>query len=117
MRRNRGNVRLANAIEKRFQGWTKQQPCCICGSEGGCIGDHMYGSAFRHLKVVIGHRAFLPYCAEHDKVKTNGSPNAHFAAFGKTQAELWLPHNETYQLITGEGASEEEIYSIMDWGK
>lgn len=108
------STRAANADEKRFMAWVKEQPCCECGAHGVVV-DHMYGSAFIHNKVLVGHWALLPLCFTCDSVKTQGSHNAYQKAFGRTQAEAWS------SLIDMTGWFSEvpgDVYAaIRDWGK
>lgn len=109
------NTRAANAEEKRFMLWVKEQPCCECGNSP-VIVDHMYSSTFRHNKVLIGHWALLPLCESCDSVKTLGSHNAYTDKFGHTQAQAWeammQESVELTQLVPI------EVYnSIMDWGR
>lgn len=116
-RRASKNTRLANSQEKAFMVWTKEQPCCICGAPGPSIVDHMYGSTFKHNKVLIGMWALLPYCFECDKVKTNGSHFAHLKEFACTQADLWESSHLDYSIDTGQKAPTEACQAIMDWGR
>jgi len=109
------STRAANADEKRFMKWVKEQPCIECGNEH-VIVDHMYGSAFIHKKVLIGHWALLPLCVECDSVKTNGSSNAYITAFGRTQADAWLHIAFTYTAMKRQVPGD-VIKSIADWGK
>jgi hypothetical protein len=115
MQRKRGpkSTRAPNALEKRLASWIKQQPCCICHRPGPSIVDHMYGSCHKHNKVLIGMLALLPYCPECDKVKTHGSHRAHFEAFGKTQAEVWLEQLERLPFMM----PPEVVESVKDWGR
>ena len=108
------STRAANANEKRFMAWVKQQPCIECGSEG-VIADHMYGSAFIHNKVLVGHWALLPLCCACDQVKTLGSHNAYLKKFGRTQAEAWsclIDMTEWFSEIPNDAYA-----AIRDWGK
>jgi hypothetical protein len=76
----------------------------------------MYGSTFKHNKVLVGMMALLPYCETCDQVKTQGSHRRHYDTFGWTQAELWL-----YQLkrleADGIDIPPEVIEAIRDWGR
>lgn len=89
------NTRTANAAEKRYLLWVKEQPCVICGN-WPVIADHCEGATYKHNKVLIGMWFILPYCQIHDAVKTNGSKRAHLNEFGKTQAELWMEFHTGY---------------------
>ncbi len=106
------NTRAANADEKRFMAWVKEQPCCICHTPVPSIVDHMYGATFKHNKVLIGMWALLPYCPTCDEVKTLGSHNKHLEVFGMTQAQIYIkfiinspiqPHYEVLAAIEGWG--------------
>lgn len=83
------NTRGPNAEEKRFMAWTKEQPCINCGNPSPSIVDHVYGSCFKHLKVLIGHWFVIPLCVECDSVKTIGSCRGFINKFGSLAA-LWL---------------------------
>lgn len=80
--------RGANAAEKRFMAWVKEQPCCICGSYP-CNVDHVMGSTYRHNRVLIGMWFLLPLCLEHDQEKTQGSRKAFREAHG-LMADKWV---------------------------
>lgn len=112
-RRATKNTRGPNATEKRLMEWVKAQPCCICHQPGPSIADHMYGSTFRHNKVLIGMLALLPYCPTCDQVKTRGSHRAHLQEFGKTQAQLWLEQLPRLPVMV----PPEAVEAIKDWGK
>ena len=85
-RKKSKKTRLANADEKRFMAWVKEQ-CCIQCKNNQVIVDHMYGSTFRHNRTLIGMWALLPLCLTCDSVKTNGSHRAYLERFNETQAE------------------------------
>jgi len=82
-------TRGANAEEKRFMAWTKEQPCINCGNPSPSIVDHVFGSCFKHLKVLIGHWFVIPLCVECDSIKTIGSCRGFINKFGSL-AGLWL---------------------------
>lgn len=115
-RKHTKNTRGPNAKEKRFMAWVKEQPCCICGSPGPSICDHMYGSTKKHNKVLIGMWALLPYCYMCDFVKTHYSRKAHNKKFRKTQAEIFT--NE-FILAMPENLKPpvDVILAIKDWGR
>lgn len=104
----------ANAEQKRFMAWVKEQPCVECGGHS-VIVDHMYGATFRHNKVRIGNWALLPLCPACDAVKTHGSHNTYKQVFGRTQAEAWsslIDMTEWFSDIP------DDVYaSIRDWGR
>lgn len=108
---NNRNGRLANASEKAFHGWLKEQPCCWCGSESGVIVDHAKGATFSHNKVHIGHRFCLCPCVTCDEQKT-----IHGRRLGN-EAEMWEELNERYFCETGDCAPSNEEWAIYDWGK
>ena len=112
-RRATKNTRAANAAEKRFLRWVKEQPCCICDNPGPSIADHCEGSTFRHNKILVGMWYLLPYCYHCDQVKTQGSRRAHFNAFGVTQSTLWLDLVLRYP---GE-VPPEVIQAVASWGR
>ena len=57
------NGRGPNAAEKAFQGWLKEQPCCITGAFGVQV-HHCVGATGSHNKVLIGHYFCLPMSVE-----------------------------------------------------
>lgn len=116
-RRSSKKTRAENADEKRFKIWVAEQPCIECG-DYPVIVDHMYGSCFKHNKVLIGMWALLPLCEQCDRVKTFGSANEYLKVFGRTQAQAW------YELVSGSNnkaiqfSMPPEVYAaIRDWDK
>ena len=107
------NTRGPNVEEKRLMNWVKEQSCCICRRPGPSIVDHMYSSTFRHLKVLIGMWALLPYCERCDQVKTQGSHRMHEKIYHTTQAKLW----EAMMAFCPYKAPQEVTDAIMDWGR
>lgn len=103
-----------NNSEFRFLTWVKDQPCVECGSSP-VIVDHMYGSAFIHNKVLIGHWAILPLCVRCDAVKTQGSANKYKETFNRTQAQAWLRFAVNYPML--EHIPMPVIDAIEDWNK
>lgn len=114
-RKATNNTRGISAAEKRFQSWCKEQPCIICWLPGPSIVDHMYGSTFKHNKILIGMWALLPYCYEHDKTKTLGNHAHHLKEFGFTQAQLWSLLIERYP--NREEIPYDVIEAIKSWGR
>ena len=113
-RATKRSTRAANSEEKKFARWVAEQPCCECGSPR-VIVDHMYGSAFIHNKVLIGHWALLPLCEMCDAIKTQGSHNAYIKEFGRTQAQAWLELVSSSQWVN---KIPPEVYqSIEIYGK
>ena len=118
MQRKRSpTTRHPNAAESRFMLWIKEQDCCSCHKPGPSICDHMYGSTFKHNKVLVGHWALLPYCQECDTVKTIHGRKAHNDKFGFTQAELWDMMITEYTLDEQLPVPFEVIQAIADWGR
>ncbi len=108
-------TRGTNASEKRFMAWVKDQPCCICGAPGPSIADHLYGSTFKHNKILVGHWALLPYCQEHDQVKTIHGRAEHNKQFGP-QSELFS--SMIYSACPTDLAPPTDVRdSIEDWGR
>ena len=116
-RRVTKNTRGMNAEEKAFMGYVKGLMCCICHSPGPSIVDHMYGSTFKHNKVLIGMWALLSYCYSCDSVKTRGGRKAHDTEFGITQAELWEDVSALYEAETGAKIPDDVKSAIKDWGR
>lgn len=109
---NNRNGRLANAEEKRFHAWLKEQSCCWCGSESGSIVDHARGSTFSVNKVHVGHMFCLCPCLDCDMKKTiHGKRQGNEAAKWE---ELVIRYLET---VEGATCDEDIFYSIHYWGK
>jgi len=83
------NTRAANAEEKAFQAWIKEQDCCGCGRSGPSIGDHCEGSTFKNNKVLVGHWFVIPLCVICDKVKTFGNHRDQFKVLGFKNSAKW----------------------------
>ena len=107
-------TRLPNAAEKRFMSWVKEQPCIQCGREGVVV-DHMYGSTFRHNRILIGPWALLPLCGECDQVKTNGSHRAYLKHFNETQAKSFVRLLDSCPLSIVPPTLV--VLAVIDWGK
>ncbi len=107
-------TRGVNADEKRFMSWVKEQPCIQCCIEGVVV-EHMYGSTFRHNRVLVGMWALIPLCQMCDNVKTQGSHRAYLDAFGETQAQSFkrLLHDCPVELLP----PHEVQLAIMDWNR
>ena len=108
------NTRGANADEKRFQGWCKDQECSWCGNPGPSIVDHCRGATFKHNKTLIGHWFCIPQCVECDTKKT-----IHGKRLGN-ESLMW--RNIVDMLAHYSGPNwlnvPDEVYdSIMDWGR
>ena len=93
-RKKSKKTRLANANEKRFMSWVKEQCCIQCG-DYPCHVDHAMGSTYRHNKVLIGMWYLLPLCGSCDEIKTNGSRRGFVNRFG-LMSELWIKLIENY---------------------
>lgn len=112
-RRATKNTRGANAAEKRYLKWVKEQPCIICQQPGPSIADHCEGATFKTSKVLVGMWFILPYCQVCDAVKTQGSRRAHLNQFSTTQSALWLHFIEQ----APEPPPPEVVAAIADWGR
>jgi hypothetical protein len=62
-RRATKNTRGPTTDEKRFQGWLKEQVCCVTGEYGVQV-HHCVGSAAKHNKERIGHWFCIPLSVE-----------------------------------------------------
>ena len=100
--------------EKKFMVWVKSQPCIQC-FEQSVIVEHMYGSTFKHNRVLIGMVALLPLCDVCDSVKTNGSHRAYLQHFGETQAQSFTRLMKTCP--DDIKPSPEEIAAIEEWNR
>ena len=118
MQRPTKQTRGPNKIEKDFQGWLKYRPCCVSGREGVSV-HHMYGSAFKHNKILIGHLACIPLHYDFHQgeygihtIGRNAWVEAHDwqAVFFKREADQY--YRETRIFLPGE-----EYWAIHDWGK
>lgn len=110
------NTRGPNHQERKFQGWLKEQPCCVCNKPGPSIVDHCQGSTFKHNKMLIGHWFCIPLCPQCDAVHTLGSEKAFREKFG-LQSEFWRQVENEYTEQTGERAPPEVYAAIIDWGR
>ena len=109
---NNRNGRLANASEKAFHGWLKEQPCRWCDSEGPSIVDHCRGATWRHLKTLCGHMFCLSACVECDTKKTIDGKRLG------NESDKWenviIEYLET---VDGSKCCDDVFYAIHDWGK
>lgn len=103
-RKKSKNTRLANAEEKRFHGWLKEQPCVWCGNEGPSIVDHCRGATFKHNKTLIGHWFCLPCCVPCDTQKT-----IHGKRLGN-ESEAW---NEIMNKYRENGVDEVDFLVVL----
>ena len=88
-RRSSQNTRNANAEEKRWHAWLKEQPCCQCHKPGPSIVEHCVGSTFKHQKQLIGHLFCIPLCSWCDSIKTRGGRPRYWKMFGERMCESW----------------------------
>lgn len=85
--------RAANALERSYMSWLKDnQVCAACGNRAHIICHHMYGATAKIkvdlATVTIGHAAVLGLCQDCDNIVTRGSRRAFVDAFGP-QNQLW----------------------------
>jgi hypothetical protein len=101
----------ANAEQRRFLAWVKEQSCAVC-SDWPCIAHHCEGATWAHNKTKCGHWFILPLCQVHDDVVTQGSRRLFRQEFGP-QSALWL------RLIKKSPIKppQEVIDAIEDWGR
>lgn len=112
------NTRGPNKGEKDFQAWLKERPCCVSGKQGVSV-HHMYGSSFKHNKILIGHLACIPLHYDFHQGKwgihtigINAWVEAHdrqAVFFHKEQCEYY---KDTGILLPGE-----EAWAIREWGR
>lgn len=108
------NTRGPNADEKKFQGWLKEQPCCITGAFGVQV-HHCVGATGKNNKVLIGHYFCLPMSVEiHDEYHagTKAWRENHGA-----QSDLWMDFASTFELDTGAIIPNDVVDAIKDWNK
>jgi hypothetical protein len=117
------NTRAANAHEKRYHAWVKEQSCCTCGNHGPSIVHHCEGATFKHNKVLVGHWFCIPLCLECDEVITKGSRRKFVEIFAP-QSALWssviskyiesiMPNIDLWKHL----CPAEVIDSIESWGR
>ena len=121
MQRPTKQTRAANAEEKvsAFQSWLKQRPCCVSGRTDATEVHHMYGSAFRHNKLLIGHLACIPLHYDFHRgangIHTISKPvwvDAH-----NRQAYYFDKEVAAYEEETGTEVPWQEYLAIMGWGR
>lgn len=110
------NTRGPNADEKKFQAWTKQQPCITCGCPGPSIVHHCEGATFKHNKMLIGHWFVIPVCPECDDVVTTGGRKQFREQFG-LQGDLWRRNVYGSAREAGLIPPYEVTASIYDWSR
>ena len=110
MQRKKGKTgtRYANADEKRFHKWLKEQPCVWCGNDGPSIVDHCRGATFKHNKTLIGHWFCLPCCVVCDTQKT-----IHGKRLGN-ESQTWF---ELWSLGYQMDCPQEVIDAILNFNK
>ena len=109
-------TRGANADEKRFHAWLKEQPCCVTRKSGPSIVHHCEGATFKHNKVLVGHWFCLPLSQEVDDVITKGSRKRFREVYGP-QSTLWAKVITGYALECCKMAPSDVFDAIMDWGR
>ena len=114
------NTRAANADEKRFHKWIKEEceTCAACcqPNHRNLIVHHCEGSTFRHNKTLIGHWFVLGLCPSCDDIVTNGSKNKFRELFG-SQAGCWDSLIFEYKVLTGNHPPIEVRQAILNWGR
>lgn len=119
-RRPTKNTRGANAEEKRFHKWIKED-CEICAAcckpnHRNLIVHHCEGSTFRHNKTLVGHWFTIGLCPSCDDIITHGSKNKFRELYGP-QSECWENLIFKYLVATGNETPYRIMKSIMDWGR
>ena len=116
-RRASKKTRTANAAERRFLAWTKQQDCIACETEGPVIAHHCYGSTARRkvdgVSVIIGMWAVIPLCQRCDDLVTYGSRRALEAMFGP-QITMLRRHMSRYPKPAEFSADVLQAFREMD---
>lgn len=108
------NTRGPNANEKKFQGWLKEQPCCITGAFGVQV-HHCVGATGKNNKVLIGHYFCLPM-----SVEIHNEYHAGTKAWRQkycNQSGLWNTLALSFEDETGVIIPFEVINSIQDCNK
>lgn len=104
-----------NSAEKRHLVWIKERGiCAACDNCNGVIAHHMYGSSFKHNKVLIGHWAIIGLCQQCDDIVTIGSRKRFTNMYG-AQSELWLKQFNEYP--DKDECPQEVIDAITGHGK
>jgi len=106
--------RGANADEKRFQGWLKEQSCCVTDAWGVQV-HHCVGSSAKHNKVHIGHWFCIPL-APHIHDEYHAGSKAWREIYG-TQAYYWDLLADIYYCETGQKVPDDIYAAITDWNK
>lgn len=108
-RKSNSKTRGPSTAEKEFQGWLKEQPCCVSG-EWGVQVHHCKGSTFRHNKVLVGHWFCLPLSvSKHNEY--HAGTKAFQTNYG-SQSELWLDQYHEYERQTGNLVPVEVVCAI-----
>jgi len=115
MRPDTRQSRGRDSAEKRYHHWIKDRGvCACCGNDFGVYLHHMYGSAFKFKKLMLGHLAVLGLCQMCDDVVTRGSRKAFTDRFGP-QCVIWLKQLSEYPLRAEIRC--DEVEAIMGYGK
>lgn len=110
-RRRKKGARLANAEEKKFQAYLKEQLCCVTGDYGVDV-HHCKGSTYKHDKVLVGHYFCLPLSP--DSHRMYHMEKHHFIADYGKQGELWAVLADRYTDETGKEIPENVRNAIID---
>lgn len=103
-----------NQEEKDFQGWLKDQPCCVGGMRFTEV-HHCKGSTYRHNKVLIGHWFCIPLAEEKHREYHSGT-KAFKKNYGQ-QSELWIQQIKNYEAETGNSPPDDVTDAIMSSGE
>lgn len=78
----------------------------------------MYGSTFKHNKVLIGHLACIPLCDDFHRGKwgIHRNRSVWIEAHDK-EAVFFEKEVQAYSEETGILLPGEEVWAIMDWGR
>ena len=93
--------RAKNAIEKKWQGWLKLQPCSFCAKVGPSIVDHCKGGTFKYNKLQIGEKFCNSKCGDCDAIVTIGNRQDLFDKYEMTDSGATLQQLKQYELETG----------------
>lgn len=104
-------TRGANAAEKAFQAWLKQQPCCIT-SEIGVQVHHCKGATFKHNKVLVGHWFCLPLSPE-IHTEYHAGTKAWREKYGN-QSDIWQDLAEQYEQECETVVDPDVFWAIAD---
>ena len=116
-RKSTKGTRGPNKRERDFQTWLKQRPCCVSGITGVDV-HHMYGSAFKHNKLLIGHLACIPLSYDFHRGKNGIHTNmSAWVELHGSQASYFEKEAHDYENETGIELPIPEYLAILDWGR